>query len=114
MNPAMEKITGYTRDELLKINVSDLYLNPGERETVLRSMIGSKEKTTSELKFKRKDGTPIVVSDTKTPVRDEKGILLYFNGILEDITERKNIEEQLVITGRLASIVQLASGVAQS
>jgi len=35
VKPAMEKITGYTRDELLKISVSDLYVYPEERETVL-------------------------------------------------------------------------------
>ena len=38
--------------------------------------------------------------------------MLYFDGILEDITERRKMEEQLILTDRLASIGELASGVA--
>ena len=112
VNPAMEKITGYTKDELLKMDVSDLYVYPEERESVLKDMSKAKEKVTRELNFKKKDGTKIVVSDTKTLVRNNKGELLYFDGILEDITERKQMEEQLIVTDRLASIGELASGVA--
>ena len=112
VNPAMEKITGYTRDELLRMNVSDLYVYPEEREYVLEKATQAMGKVNKELKVKKNDGTPIIVSDTKTPVRNNKGELLYFDGILEDITERKKMEEQLVITDRLASIGELASGVA--
>jgi len=95
VNPAMEEITGYSRDELLSMNVSDLYVRPEEREEVLKEIESAKGKTTKELNFRKKDGTEIMVSDTKFAVRDDNGKVLYFDGIIEDITERKKAENAL-------------------
>lgn len=94
VNPAMEEITGYTREELLQMDVSSLYLHPEEREKVLEHMAAATGKVTKELEFRRKDGSVITVSDTKVAVRDESGEILYFDGIIEDITERKKAEEE--------------------
>ena len=94
VNPAMEEITGYSRDELLRMNVTDLYVNPKEREVTLELAM-ARGKTAREILFKRKEGTQITVFETKVAVRDETGQVLYFDGILEDITERKLLEQQL-------------------
>jgi two-component system NtrC family sensor kinase len=119
VNPAMEEITSYSRKELLKMNVSDLYLHPEEREAILEEVASATGKTTRELLFRKKDGTEIAVSDTKVAVRDDAGKILYFDGIIEDITERKLAEErekelqqELYLSRRLVAIGELAAGVA--
>jgi PAS domain S-box-containing protein len=119
VNPAMEEITGYSREELLRMNVSDLYVYPEEIEAILAEIASATVKTTRELRLKKKDGTEIVTSDTKVAVRDEAGKIIYFDGIMEDITERKRAEEEekrlqqeLYLSRRLASIGELAAGVA--
>jgi len=93
-NPAIERITGYCREELLQMNVSDLYVHPEERASVLEAITSGKWRTTEEVRLRKKDGTEIVVSDTKVAVTDDAGNLLYFDGIIEDITERKQVEEK--------------------
>jgi len=95
-NPAMVQMLGYPdRETLLTTNAADLYLNSQdrvqwqalmEREGVVRDF---------EIRNRRYDGTVIWVNNTARAVRDEGGQVLYYEGSLEDITERKQAEEEL-------------------
>jgi PAS domain S-box-containing protein len=119
VNPAMEEISGYSREELLQMNVSDLYARPEEREAILAEIASATGKITRELHLRKKDRTEIVVLDIKVAVRDDAGKVIYFDGIMEDITERKQADErekrlqqELYLSSQLASIGELAAGVA--
>jgi len=106
VNPAMEDITGYCREELLQMNVADLYVNPEQRKPILDETASGTGKVTKELRFRKKDGTEIVISDTKSAVRGDDGKVLHFDGIIEDITERKQAEEGLI---RLSNAVKMST-----
>ena len=94
-NPAMEEIIGYPREELLKMNVSKFYVHLEEREALVKALALTEGKLVRELRWRKKDGTEIVVLDTLVAVRDDTGKVLYFDAIIEDITERKRMEAKL-------------------
>ena len=95
VNPAMERITGYSREELLKMNVADLYLHPEERMTIVGRVLAGGPPRPNEVFFKKKDGTVIMVRDTKVAVNSDDGRAVYLEGFLEDITERRRAEEAI-------------------
>jgi PAS domain S-box-containing protein len=97
VNLAFVEIVGVSsREEILKTtDTSSFYENPEEqvrwralmeREGVVRDF---------ETKGRRLDGTVAWFSDTARAVKDKQGQVLYYEGRLEDITERKHAEEEL-------------------
>ena len=95
VNLAMEAITGYSREELLKMDVSDLYAHPEERADHVKKVLSGVPTTSWEVRFKKKDGTEITVRDSKVAIRSNDGKALYLEGFLEDITKRKKAEQVL-------------------
>jgi PAS domain S-box-containing protein len=93
LNPAWEKATGYTANELKSKPFLE-FIHPDDRENTLEEfqLLLNGEMTYSfENRYIRKNGETMYLSWTATPVRDEE--LLY--SIARDITERKKIEHQL-------------------
>ncbi len=96
VNQALVRMFGYhSKEELLKVKISECYINPEERIEVREKLQKRGFLKNEEVTLKRKDGTPFVVSDTGKAIYDRDGALLYFDGVLEDITERKRVEEEL-------------------
>jgi two-component system sensor histidine kinase/response regulator len=91
----MEEITGYPKKELLKMDISELYVNLEEREAIIKELVSTKGKVVRELHWRKKDGTEMVVLNRVIAVRDDTGKVLYLDAIMEDITERKQAEEAL-------------------
>jgi PAS domain S-box-containing protein len=95
VNKAMEEITGYSRKELLSMNIADLHVNPDDLQKYRDEAIQKNGITNRELLLKKKDGEVILASGSLTPVKDPQGNILYFDGILEDISERKKADRKL-------------------
>jgi PAS domain S-box-containing protein len=98
-NPALVQLLGYDSEtELLAVDVeNDLYVNPIERRRWMKELEIRREIRDAELVFKRKDGSELTVLDNAHLVCDDQGTLLYNEGTLTDITERKQMEKELAL-----------------
>ena len=96
VNQAFVSMLGYdSKDTILRLKVSDIYLDPENRLEFSKKISRDGFVKNEELYLKKKDGTPITVSDTAVAVYNTDGTILYFDGISEDITQRKWAEEQI-------------------
>jgi PAS domain S-box-containing protein len=96
INPALVSLLGYpNREMLMKVDVSEIYMDPGDRNR-WQDLI-EREGTVHDFKvrFRKYNGTIIWVRDTGKAIYDDNGHVLYYNGNVEDITERLRIEENL-------------------
>jgi len=95
-NPAIVKMFGYeNKKDFLAVNVADLYQNPEDRRKFNRKMLRDGFVKNEELRLKRKDGAPFTASVSAVVAKDENGKIQYYDGVIEDITERKRAEASL-------------------
>ncbi len=93
-NPAIVKMFGYkTKEEFLETKVADLYQNAEDREKFNNKMLHDGFVRFEELLLKKNDGTPFIGSVSAVAVENEQGVT--YDGIIEDITEKKEAEEAL-------------------
>jgi len=96
-NPALIKMFGYkNKNELLSLNVSDLYIYPEDREDLNEILLEKGFVKNQELNLRKEDGTIIIASISTVSIKDENGNVKYFDGIIEEITERKRAEQDLM------------------
>ena len=98
-NIALARIYGYDSPAELMASITDisrsLYVEPGRREEFVCLMQTSDTLTGFESKIYRKDGSVIWISENCRLVRDAQGKLLYYEGTVEDITQRRQMSEAL-------------------
>lgn len=112
VNPAICKIFGFdTREEFLKIRPADIYFHPEERAKFSEKVLKYGVVKNEELKLKRNDGTPIICSTSVQAVKDRQGNIVYFDGIVEDITERKQAEEERAAEIRFLETMEQIDGI---
>lgn len=99
MNRKFTQITGYTFEEAKGKNPNIFKLGELSDETYeqLWNTISTGGEWRGELQNKKKNGELFWESATISPIKNEKGEILNYLAIKEDITERKLVEEQLLI-----------------
>jgi len=98
-NPALARILGYESPEELIAQGSalaqHLYVDPERRTEFLRLLHTSVKVEGFESQVYCKDGSTIWISESAHIVRGEAGDFLYYQGTVQDITERKHAQAAL-------------------
>jgi diguanylate cyclase (GGDEF)-like protein/PAS domain S-box-containing protein len=98
-NPALARIYGYSSVDELMASLTDiehqLYVDPSQRQEFIQLMQKRGAVQGFESQIYRRDGSTIWICESARAVHDDRGILLYYEGMVEDITERKLAKEQL-------------------
>jgi sigma-B regulation protein RsbU (phosphoserine phosphatase) len=98
-NAALAHIYGYESPAELMASIKDigkrLYVDPKRREEFIRLMEEHDTLKGFESLIYRKDGLVIWISENCRAVRDAQGKLLYYEGTVEDITRRRQMEQEL-------------------
>lgn len=106
VNPAFCAIMGYAEEELLQYTFKDIsYPDDLKKDLLNLQKLNNKEIAVyrTEKRYIRKDGQTIWGSLTLTATYDSEGQFLYNLGIIEDITRRKQAEEDLKKSKKLLS-----------
>ncbi len=121
-NDALCHHLGYSREELMGMNYKT-YTPPDKvKETFQiynRIYRTGEPAEIFDIALIRKDGRQLFAESSASPIRNEKNEIIGFRGVLRDVTERKlaaeekrQLEQKAQLASRLASVGELASGVA--
>ncbi len=114
VNPAFERITGFTRQEAIGQTPSIMKSgrqNVGYYENLWKT-ISTGRKWIGSFINKKKDGTLFTDETSISPVFNEKGEIINYVAVKRDITSELSLETQLIQAQKLESVGTLASGIA--
>ncbi len=113
VNDAFSKIYGYSRDEVIGRSTAIVQSRHSTREfyTQMWESLERFNNWKGEIINKRKDGIEIPIWLSITPIYLD-GAKIGYMGIESDISDRKNLEQQIIQTEKLATTGQLAAGIA--
>lgn len=113
-NPGAERLYGYPAHEIIGRDVSILI--PAERESDRRRML---ERVRSGARIpafdathRRRDGSPVTVSLSLSPVKDRHGRVVAVAGIAHDVTQTRRLEAELRQLAKMEAVGRLAGGLA--
>jgi PAS domain S-box-containing protein len=113
MNPAGFEMLGYSMQEAPEeLGLKDIFHNPEELEKYTETLTNRGFVEDLEVEFVRADGTIIYVLLSATALFDEDRNFSGCEGIAKDLTRVRTMLKQLVASEKMASVGQMAAGVA--
>lgn len=97
-NPALAQIYGYQSPKALKAQLvaGQLYVDPQRRQEFIHLLQNHGTLSQFESEVYRRDGRVIWISEQVRGVYDEQGVLRYYEGFVQDITDRKLAEAKII------------------
>ncbi|HET8733259.1 MAG TPA: PAS domain S-box protein [Anaeromyxobacteraceae bacterium] len=114
VNPAWRRLTGCADGEPLA-RVGQVAVHPEDGEGVARQWgeaLAEGKPFAREYRLQRPDGTVVWARTFASPVRDATGAVAGFVGAVVDMTETRQLQAQVALSSRLASMGTLVAGVA--
>src|SRR5205823_6263353 len=112
-NEALAKMLLYdSAEELVEKDMSEIYFDPEERARLVERYRLDERADGVETKWRRKDGTPLAVRLSGRIVRYESGDIRCFEGIVEDVSARRALEDKLRNSHKQAALGRLVAGAA--
>ena len=113
INPALASMLNYTPAELLALDSpANIYVNNRDWLDLVQNIQNKGRIEAVEVQWKRKDGTQLTVRLSGSVGLDEEGKTKDLEMIVEDFTERRQLEEQLRQAQKMEAVGRLAGGVA--
>jgi two-component system cell cycle sensor histidine kinase/response regulator CckA len=120
VNATLAEMLGYdSPEELMQSNLDEIYADPEARQELISRYEPQGKGHRLEVRWKRKDGTPIWLEVDARAVENPESTTRYFEGFVHDITDRRKseeekrrLQEQLVQSQKMEAVGQLAGGIA--
>lgn len=116
-NEALIRLLGWdTVADLPALLPGDFYRDPADHQRLLAALSGDRPTSAVELRWRRRDGAPLMVRVGGVPIETTDGTALgqptAFEVLVENVTERWTLEERLRQAQKMEAIGQLTSGIA--
>jgi len=112
-NAALARMLLYgSEEELLHKDMEEVYFDPEERARLIERYRLDERADGVETTWRRKDGTPLAVRLSGRIVRNSAGDLRFFEGVVEDMSARRTLEEKLRNSHKQAALGRLVAGAA--
>ena len=115
-NPALARMLGYATPDELMTAVEDMFrqliVEPAQQEVYVRQLRGHGVVRGFECRLRRRDGGTVWGSFYTRAAHDSSGQPLYYEGMVEDVSERKQLEERYLQSQKMEAFGQLAGGIA--